>query len=96
MSQTIYKYGIGRPIGYTTTLTMPENATILKADIQIGGYDIQIWAMVDPHNANTTTRTFIAYPTGGIISYDVEQLQYLNTVTEIDAGLVWHVFEVFP
>jgi hypothetical protein len=87
--QTIWKFPL--LITDIQTIAMPVGAQILTAQVQ---YDeLQLWAIVDPHTANTG-RTFAIATTGHAMQFSPDK--YIATF-QLNGGLfVGHLFEVLP
>lgn len=82
--KTIYKYPL------TPTLLLPQDAVILKADMQLG--NMYIWALVNPNEIFKEERKFECIGTGHHFEYDRIQYTFINTI--FDGPFVWHIFEL--
>lgn len=82
--RTIWKYEVG--LGEINTLVMPEDAELLRFDMQNGA--MCLWAVVDDANQRESRRFRVA-GTG----FELRDLdRYVGTTQ--DGQFVWHLFEV--
>ena len=87
--QTIWKFPLR--ITDVQTIEMPAGAQILTAQVQ--AEELMLWAIVDPHAANTG-RTFAIATTGHAMQFSPDK--YIATF-QLNGGLfVCHLFEVLP
>lgn len=85
--RTVWKYPFR--IDDVFTLDMPEGATVVRIEEQIG--DPCMWALVDPA-APKHSRTFALVGTGFPCPTE-DQGRYVGTFLSMHGRLVWHVFE---
>jgi hypothetical protein len=86
MIKSIWKYEL--EIGITK-ISMPEDAEILTAQMQLG--EQCIWVLAEPHKP-TITRTFRIIATGQPIDAE-EKLNYIGTFQHENGKIVLHLFE---
>jgi hypothetical protein len=85
--KTIYKYPIKQYD--VTSVSMPENAYIIKGGIQEGNFFI--WAVVDTENTQEERHNFAVIGTGHEVPY-----KNISHIDSIQHGIyVWHIFEIF-
>ena len=83
----VYKYVL--PVDDYFTMSLPQNAEILKIDLQ---FDIlHMWALVDPTKPSGV-RHFRFVGTGHPI--EEENIRFIDTFQLHDGNLVFHIFEI--
>lgn len=90
MTSRIFKYQLD--ITDQQFVRMPQGAVILSAQFQ--GNDLVVWARVRPDN-ETEKREFRIFGTGNPCDAHAD-MDFIATVQQPDAPLVWHVFAETP
>ena len=70
-------------------LQMPRGCKILSAGVQRN--EIKIWALVNSH-ADKVPRRASVFPTGFKLSPAEQDYEFIDTVSFLDGGLIFHVF----
>lgn len=83
----VFKYRLGSNI---TEILMPAGAQLLC--VQPQGFDVCLWAKVDPEARNETRRVVIVGTGHELPTYG--ELKYINTFMVEDGALVFHAFEI--
>lgn len=86
----VFKYNL--PLDDYFKVDLPKGAKILCIDTQFTVP--QMWALVDPDEAETEARRFRFAGTGHDITETPEQLEFVDTFQMRDGNLIFHVFEV--
>lgn len=85
----VYKYRLA--LRDKQQVQLPAGAASLSVQEQNG--ELCLWALVDPAEKKTETRTFRVHGTGHDINA-ADLVGYIGTVQQSALSLVWHVFEV--
>ena len=82
--RVIYKYELTRRI------QLPIDSQVLKVGMQNG--IMQMWALVDPNQKETSQRNFEIIGTGHSFEFDYLTHTYIDSL--FDGPFVWHIWEV--
>jgi len=82
--RVIYKYEL------TQTIQLPIDSQVLKVGMQNG--IMQMWALVDPNQKETSQRNFEIIGTGHSFEFDYLTHTYIDSL--FDGPFVWHIWEV--